>query len=452
MNDLPLPLSLLVTVTDQSTGETESFAFDSSPVRFGRNPLNEMCVSNNTVSQWHGILRFNERSISYVDLGSTNGTGMNGHRLPRNESVSLNPGDVLQTSRMRIKVTRARLPRESISDKECTFFAESEERDRTMMLEKGAAKALASISNKAEPDTVNKVTLQCRVAYEKFQTAMSDAVEHLEICLQHLPSADRAPVLVALKDRLPELAETSAYRKLGAKHGIHPEQLGHVDMEDWLGRLLHGLEGAAAIKGKVDVHEVMPRLGAMLETFAQAYLDLHNGYQQFLAGMGLRLNTDTTGRLGQSKTARDALAYLLEGDAKHRMRELHRAFADMGLHQVALLNGVVEGVRGLLGEMKPETIAGLADAGAESPALRRGEGAGLFGSRLKHWWRAFADKYEELTVEERFSKKMFGRAFSRAYLTIMGNTDDRTSAEPNAKIPEGLRTLPVGASSARLGI
>ena len=446
-----LAQSLIAHVTNQATKKSETFAFDSSPVRLGRNPLNEMTVTDSTVSQWHGLFRFDEHQLSYVDLGSTNGTALNGQRVKRNESITLKAGDLLQISQINIKVSRARLPKVNLSSKECTFLQESEERDRTIMLDVDAASVLAAITLKAKPEDVDRVTLQCSVAYKNYQRALNDAVDHLGICLEQLPKASRGPVALALRDRIPDLAETTRFRTFANKLGLRPEQLGHVDIEDWLGRLLHGLEGASVLKGKVDVHEAMPRLGAILETFAQSYLDLHSGYQQFLAGMGLRLNTDDGGRLGQSKTAREALAYLLDGDGKGRIRELNRAFADLALHQVALLNGVVEGVRGMLGDISPEAIAGL-PGGEESVAVRTASGGGIFGSRVKQWWRDFAEKYSDLTVEERFTKHMFGRAFSRAYLTIMGNTDDSTrGVGAGPKIPEGLQTLPIGASNRRVG-
>ena len=443
-----LAQSLIAHVTNHATNKSETFAFDSSPVRLGRNPLNEMTVSDSTVSQWHGLFRFDERELSYVDLGSTNGTALNGTRVRRNESIALQPGDLLQISRIDIKLSRAKLPKENLSSKQCTFFAESEERDRTMMMEAGSALAAAVASLKANAKAVDQLTLQCSTAYEKYTGSLNDAVEHLALCLEQLPAAQRGPTMLALKKRLPALAETSAFRKLGGKLGLHPEQLGHVDIEEWLGRLLYGLDGADGAKGKFDVHDVMPRLGAILETFAQAYLDLQDGHQQFLAGMGIRLNTDAGEQLAHAGNAREALAYLLKGDGKERMRELHRAFADLALHQVGLLNGVVEGVRGLLGEIRPESIAGLPDD-EDSGEVRRGSGGGFFGSRVKQWWRDYAEKYGELLSEERFTRHMFGKAFSRAYLTIMGSTGDTPrQVGPSTVHPAGgMRTVRAEQSS-----
>ena len=64
--------------TGSSSTEHAAFAFASSPVRIGRNQLNELVLNEPFVSQWHAVVRFDEHKVRYVDLGSTNGTTMNG--------------------------------------------------------------------------------------------------------------------------------------------------------------------------------------------------------------------------------------------------------------------------------------------------------------------------------------------------------------------------------------
>ena len=44
-------LPLLVRITNTQTGETEHSAFPSSPVRIGRNQLNELVLNEGFVSQ-----------------------------------------------------------------------------------------------------------------------------------------------------------------------------------------------------------------------------------------------------------------------------------------------------------------------------------------------------------------------------------------------------------------
>ena len=74
---------------DPSSGTEQRFEFDQSPVRIGRNPLNNVVLEGNFVSGWHGIIRFDGSGTYYFDLGSTNGTCLDGKRLPKNTPVPI---------------------------------------------------------------------------------------------------------------------------------------------------------------------------------------------------------------------------------------------------------------------------------------------------------------------------------------------------------------------------
>src|SRR5512147_2932602 len=82
---------------DPASGTEQRFEFDQSPVRIGRNPLNNVVLEGNFVSGWHGIIRFDETGTYYFDLGSTNGTCLDGKRLPKNTATP-----ITQTTRLTI--------------------------------------------------------------------------------------------------------------------------------------------------------------------------------------------------------------------------------------------------------------------------------------------------------------------------------------------------------------
>ncbi|MCG5056047.1 MAG: FHA domain-containing protein [Myxococcales bacterium] len=56
-------------------------AFSTSPVRLGRNAMNDLPLPETYVSEWHGAIRFDADTIEYTDLGSTNGTMLEGVKL-----------------------------------------------------------------------------------------------------------------------------------------------------------------------------------------------------------------------------------------------------------------------------------------------------------------------------------------------------------------------------------
>ena len=63
-----------------------------STIAIGRKPGNDFVIDERTVSRRHATLRRAENGWLLKDLGSRNGTRVNGHLVKRTEVV---PGDVL---------------------------------------------------------------------------------------------------------------------------------------------------------------------------------------------------------------------------------------------------------------------------------------------------------------------------------------------------------------------
>ena len=82
-------LALLVRVDNLQDGSTRTHAFPRSPVRIGRNALNDLQLDFPFVSQWHGVVQFDESNTVFYDLGSTNGTTVQGQRVQTNEPVAV---------------------------------------------------------------------------------------------------------------------------------------------------------------------------------------------------------------------------------------------------------------------------------------------------------------------------------------------------------------------------
>jgi type VI secretion system protein ImpI len=83
---------LVVRIEDLQTGTRTQFAFLRSPVRIGRSELNDLPLPQGFVSQWHAVVQFDEDEVRYVDLGSTNGSILDGARLAKNAVVVLPQG------------------------------------------------------------------------------------------------------------------------------------------------------------------------------------------------------------------------------------------------------------------------------------------------------------------------------------------------------------------------
>ena len=80
------------------------FAVQEASVRIGRAPENDLVLPDSRVSRQHGLLSARQGGLVYTDLGSTNGSFVNGGRV---REVALGPGDVLQVGSSTVRVGRA---------------------------------------------------------------------------------------------------------------------------------------------------------------------------------------------------------------------------------------------------------------------------------------------------------------------------------------------------------
>src|SRR5947199_10819236 len=85
----PCAMPLEVTVKDPTSTSNRTLTFAKSPVRIGRNQLNDIALDDPFVSEWHGLIHFGADTVDYYDLGSTNGTVLDGKRLAKNVPAPL---------------------------------------------------------------------------------------------------------------------------------------------------------------------------------------------------------------------------------------------------------------------------------------------------------------------------------------------------------------------------
>src|SRR5690348_6861615 len=116
-----LPLVVQIEKTEQHTADT--IAFKRSPVRIGRNPLNDLPLEEGFVSQWHAVIRFNADRTSVLDLGSTNRTTVNGQRIERNVEVPVDHTSDVRIGSLRLHFLRVEAPPDLFNARRRSAFA-----------------------------------------------------------------------------------------------------------------------------------------------------------------------------------------------------------------------------------------------------------------------------------------------------------------------------------------
>jgi predicted component of type VI protein secretion system len=477
-----LPLVVQIEKTEQHTADTT--AFNRSPVRVGRNALNDLQLEEAFVSDWHAVVRFNDSRTTLLDLGSTNRTTVNGVAIERNIEVPIDHTSDVRIGTLRLHFLRVQAPPELIGRRRSSAFARvgnpAQGEMRTMFLgdmtpgsgspQKGQAPAdgfaptaYAQAAQAVQPLPVNQLSgppasgVRPASTPPPSQRAPSSAVRHVatphppgvparmglllddgfrayragwtnffsavRARLESIPSGEREREVLELQQRFPQLALEPEFRSYLGELGIDPLKAGTPEMEGWLRRLTN--DKFPPPGSSINIAIAMERVGELLEVFSQAFIELRRAHEQFCREMSLTRYADATPL--QNETDRQAiLAYLLSPSQEggERPNELSRALADLALHQVALVSSVVEGARSMLEGMSPSALRTVADPPATTPVLN-GESFidSIWPVKARKLWRRFAVLHHDLAEGDRFTRELFGRAFARRYYSVTSGGD-----------------------------
>jgi predicted component of type VI protein secretion system len=438
-------------VENTTEHKADTLAFKKSPVRVGRNTLNDLQLDEPFVSQWHAVIRFSQERTSYLDLGSTNRTLIDGRPTARNIEVPIGPDTDIRIGPLRLHLLRGPAPPELFGRRRKSAFGPRPDAldagpstvllrpsllgaalgaaphdepsmkrsppasgTRTRVHPLAAASAAAAVSPAAADAALHTDYLVYREIQDKLRSAVRQR-------LDTTPAEERSGVEQELRARFPELlGEPLAQHSVREPGGAHCGS-GSWDVSDWLSRLTGGTFPPPG--GNVDTALAMERVGSVLEVFSHAFVELRRAQAQFCHEMSLEESTDPESFLHDSEDPEALLAYLLgsptEGDA--RLMELSRALADFTLHQVGLVGATVEGARKLVELLGPESLASVPDPPDDSPALAPQPAL----SRLWPWaarslWRRYLAHHYSLVESDRFVRELFGREFARRYYSVTG--------------------------------
>lgn len=109
--------------------ELDKFLVGRGKVVIGRSPECDITIDNPAVSRKHATLEFKHESYVLTDLGSANGTFLNGHKITEEQAVK--PGDVIGVAKFELQFqdsaqTEVQKMMGGMQDMEATMMVDAE--------------------------------------------------------------------------------------------------------------------------------------------------------------------------------------------------------------------------------------------------------------------------------------------------------------------------------------
>ena len=211
-------MALLVRLREGPQEPERTLIFAGSPVRLGRNSLNDLPLSYGFVSDWHGVVRFDRNEIVYVDLGSRNGTLMDERRVQERVPVRVEgPETKLMIGPIEFHLSwtdrtdAAAFERPSIKTQFATGLPN---RLSEVLAGVQAASERADRTPSAAVSEPQMVVDRVRESYEVYRRAWRDCLATLRSEIESLPPARREIITFFVANELPQLVRAKSLHKL----------------------------------------------------------------------------------------------------------------------------------------------------------------------------------------------------------------------------------------------
>ena len=267
---------------------------------------------------------------------------------------------------------------------------------------------------------------------EAYRTAWGAVYRVIYDHLTRLPPELRTNYLKRLGLEHASVNLETDFQKIAQYYGVDPRTLGELGPPQAALAALAELSRTLVPGGKPpeDVPGILTfarRLRDTLEVFLKCFISLRDGYQEFQKEMLTKdresVNSD---RVATAKDAKELGNVLLgPSGGPDAPRQLYDIFVEVMSHQVALLNGVMEGVKTLLDQLSPKAV--------EEDYEKKGRRAGLFSNKYEALWKFYEDRHGDYSGEDKQTFLIiFGPQFSKAYAASAGE-DYKSSGEAAGK-------------------
>ncbi|MSP25213.1 MAG: FHA domain-containing protein [Myxococcales bacterium] len=430
-----MSMALTAEIRDTQSQQSFELAFERTPVRIGRNQLSDLHLDRPYVSQFHATIEVAGNRIWVRDHGSTNGTTYRGQKLARDEAVEITAFPELQIGPILIRLALREVAASALPPSRALS-----------LLDIGTAAGVAVLEQRRAPIAAGAedVFIRQLVPYiEAYRGAWNSVYR---IIYEHLPRLQDDARTTYLKRLLLEhaaLGQEVDFQRVTKYYGVPAHSLGEFTTATAAISAMEELQrqlapGAPPLDTPESMLGFARQLRDAMSTFLKCFVSLRDGYRAFEAEV-LRKEPKikATNLVASAQNHNELGKVLLAGSAgsagsDEQLRDLHEIFVSVMTHQVALLNGVMEGVKRLLGSLSPESI--------EQSFERKGKRGGLFSNRYEGIWEEYRTVHADYRGEERETfNTIFGPEFDKAYAASAGEalqaTGDTTGAD--AKRPPG---------------
>ena len=359
---------------------TDAKRLTALPIRIGRNGLNDYVIGHGGVSSFHARIDDVDGRLCITDLGSKNGVlmvagGASG-RIRPNVPVDLQPGEFQFFLGVNVRVQVA--------------FDEL----REPLEQRGAMSFTGHVLGNAGVLLGTPANLAPSLA--------PAAPTGIAAPFQSVPAAPGRPPSTP-----PGMGRPGGRAATGFLQGLTPESMALQGLQELAASLVPGVP----LDSTGDIARFITKLHDALDAFCRSFIPLREGHAQFMSSLDLQRSQRRSLQRSQAyfavESARspEALAVALL-NPKDRSFDAPQAvegiLADLMLHQLAMLEGVMRGVRALLEELSPHNVEHQA-------------GGGISLSKHKALWNKYLEIFENVSEERQAFSLIFGPEFTAAY-------------------------------------
>ena len=373
---------------DNTPVPCDRWQFSHLPIRIGRNPDNDYSPQHPAISGSHAIIEDRDGKICIRDLGSRNGVflptpaGDGKIRIDAHVDVDLEPAG------FRFYLTECVwVQLEIVQEEACSTGREKGDPNNRF----GRATVIGLPAPRLPAQLPAQVTDRQHWAGPTAPTRQRETAPPGPPSpeVEHQSSGDEAP-----------------------KSQFFQMKLDYLALQG-LRELTRSLIPGRSLETTGDVARLITKLHDTVDVFCRCFVPLRQGYEQFVSSLELAnqrsVNRSPAAAALQTATTPEAVAAALLDPHERSIdapQALEKMFTDLTRHQIALLDGVMQGVRALLNELSPENI----EAALGLPGT-----ADLFSTKYRARWTEFCARYERLSDQSEAFAVIFGQDFAEAY-------------------------------------